>query len=173
MDGVLYAVIGFAGVLVGSGFSYLGIKMNLTQQNKIDSRLWQREVRGKPLLKMREELAVMATKLEKLAKRGKSFTPIKTREQEEEALRQALSDWDDYVKGDHLEKVLYSQFDIEILNRVREIRNEYLDIYSTTVTFKEGLSHVQFGEAAAAAEEKLRPKVAEIQELINRRLEKL
>ncbi|MFC1904723.1 hypothetical protein ACFLXT_03050 [Chloroflexota bacterium] len=137
MEGVIYAAIGFAGVLIGSVFSYLGIIMNLTQQNKIDSRQWSRKVRGEPLFKLRDELAVMSTKLEKLAKQGKSFTPIKTGEQEKENLEQSLSDYDDYVKGDHLEKVLYSQSDIEIINRVREIRNDYLDIYSTTVTFKE------------------------------------
>ena len=149
------------------------LETELERTREADERQRRWEVRSKPLLKLRDELAIMATKLEKLAKRGKSFTPIKTGEQEEEAQKQALNDWDDYVKGEHLEKVLYSQFDIEILNRVREIPNEYLDIYSTTVTFKEGLSAREFGEAAGAAEEKLRPKVAEVQELISKRLEEL
>ena len=173
MEGWLYGLFALLGVVFGGLFSYLGMKKQLKQQGEIDSRQWRRKVRSEPLLKLRNELAIMATKLEKLAKRGKSFTPIKTGEQEEEARKQALNDWDDYVKGEHLEKVLYSQFDIEILNRVREIRNEYLDIYSTTVTFKEGLSAREFGEAARAAEEKLRPKVAEVQELINKRLKEL
>ena len=149
------------------------LEKQLQREREADDRQRRWVVESEPLLKLRDELAIMATKLEKLAKRGKSFTPIKTGEQEEEALKQALNDWDDYVKGEHLEKVLYSQFDIEILNRVREIRNEYLDIYSTTVTFKEGLSAREFGEAARAAEEKLRPKVAEVQELINKRLKEL
>ena len=149
------------------------LEKQLESAREADYRQRRREVRSEPLLKLRDELATMVTKLEKLAKRGKSFTPIKTGEQEKEDLEQYLSDYDDYVKGEHLEKVLYSQFDIEILNRVREIRNEYLDIYSTTVTFKEGLSAREFGEAAGAAEEKLRPKVTEVQELINERLEEL
>ena len=158
---------------ISSLLTFCVTKMQLKQQNKIDSRQWRRKVRSEPLLQMRAELAIMASKLEKLAKRGKSFTQIKTREQEEEILNQAVRDWESYVKEDHLEIVLYSQSDIEILNQVREIRNEYLDIYSTTVTFKEGLSAKEFGEAARAAEVKIRPKVAEVQELINQRLEEL
>jgi len=115
----------------------------------------------------------MATKLEKLAKRGKTFSPIKTQEQEEEVLKQAVNDWNNYLEGDYLEKVLCSQFDAEIVNRVRDIRNDYLNTYSDVVTFKEGLSAVEFGKAARAAEEQIRPKVAEVQELINKRLEQL
>ena len=139
----------------------------------VETRKRKWEVRSEPLLRLRNELAVMATKLEKLAKRGNAFVPIRTSEQTAEALRQDVDDWTTYVSEDHLERVLYSQFDTEIVNKVREIRNEYLDIYNTTVTSKEGLTHKQFGEAARAAEEKLRPKVVEVQELINKRLEEL
>jgi hypothetical protein len=134
----------------------------------------QREVRSEPLLKLRNELAVMATKLEKLAKQGKSFTvPNKTREQEKEALDKAEKDWNNYMAEDYLEKVLYSQFDAEIVNRVREIRNKYLDTYDAVVTYEKELSATEFGKAARAAEEEIRPKVAEVQELINKRLEEL
>jgi hypothetical protein len=116
----------------------------------------------------------MATKLEKLAKSGKSFTvPAKTAEQEKEALGEAVKDWNRYVAEDDLEKVLYSQFDTEIVNLVREIRNEYLDTYAGVVTYREELSATEFGKHARAAEEKIRPKVAEVQELIYKRLEKL
>ena len=50
--------------------------------------------------------------------------------------------------------------------------DRFLALYKFT-EFKEGLSAREFGEAARAAEEKLRPKVAEVQELINRKLEEL
>ncbi len=173
MEGWLYGLFALLGVLAGGLFTYLGMKKQLEQQREIDSRQWRRNVRSEPLRKLSAELALMATKLEKLAKRGKAFVPIQTAEQEEEALDKAVKDWKNYVEGDYLEKALYSQFDLEIINRVRKIRNEYLDIYSTTVTFKEGLSQTEFGKAARAAEEKIRPKVAEVQELINKRLEEL
>ena len=184
MEWLLPALFGFIGVFLGGVFSYWGIKKQVEHSDKRfekelarareesqQKRRW--EIRSEPLLKLRAELAVMATKLEKLAKRGKTFSPIKTQEQEEEVLKQAVNDWNYYISEDHLEKVLYSQFDADILNRVREIRNDYLDIHSTVVTFKEGLSAVEFGEAARAAEEKIRPKVAEVQELINKKLEAL
>lgn len=149
------------------------MKKQLEQRNEIDYRQWRRNVRSEPLLKLRAELANMATKLEKLAKRGKTFSPIKTQEQEEEVLKQAVNDWNNYLERGSLEKVLYSQFDAEIVNRVRDIRNDYLNTYSDVVTFKEQLSAVEFGKAARAAEEKIRPMVGEVQELINKRLEEL
>ena len=173
MEGWLYGLFTLFGVILGGLFSYLGMRQQLKQRSEIDSRTWRREVRGKPLLKLREELAIMATKLEKLAKRGKSFTVPKTKEQEEEALKQAVNGWDFYTSEGHLEIVLYSQFDAEIVNRVRDIRNDYLNTYSNVVTYKEELSNVEFGEAARAAEEKIRPKIIEVQELINKRLEEL
>jgi len=174
MEGWLYGLFALLGVLFGGLFSYLGMRQQLKQRSEIDSRTWRREVRREPLLKLRDELATMATKLEKLAKQGKSFTvPISTKEQEEEALRQAKNDWGNYMAGDYLEKVLYSQADADIVNRVREIRNEYLDTYDEVVTYGKELSPTEFGKASRAAEEKIRPKVIEVQELINKRLEEL
>jgi hypothetical protein len=174
LESWLPAIFGFGGVLVGSFFSLWFTRLQLKHQRETDSQHWRRNVKSEPLLQMRTELAVMATKLEKLAKQGKSFTvPAKTAAQEKEALDKAVEDWNSYVTGDYLEKVLYSQFDVEIVNRVREIRNEYLDTYDDVVTYREELSPSEFGEAARAAEEKLRPKVAEIQELINKQLEEL
>ncbi len=173
MEGWLYGLFALLGVLAGGLFTYLGMKKQLEQQRELDSRQWRRKVRSEPLLKLRKELATMATKLEKLAKRGKTFTPIKTKEQEDEALKQAQNDWETYVSEDHLEIVLYSQFDAEILNRVREIRNIYLNTYDEVVTYGKELSFTEFGKAARAAEETIRPKVREVQELINRKLEEL
>lgn len=148
-------------------------KIELGRAIDVDAKKRKWEVRSEPLLKLRAELAVMATKLEKLAKRGNAFVPIETEEQRKERLGKAEKDWRDYVSEDHLEKVLYSQFDAEIVNRVREIRNEYLTTYSVVVNDERYLSAVEFGKYARAAEEKIRPEVAEVQELINKRLEEL
>jgi hypothetical protein len=184
LDGLWNVVSGFVGVLVGGFFSYWGIKKQVETSDRHFEKEFEkfivtyyrdrrREVRSEPLKELSTELAIMATKLEKLAKRGKSYGPPKTKEQENEFLRQAEKDWEEYLKSDHLERVLYSQYDTEILNRVREIRNDYFDIYSTTVTYPDEVSAVEYGQASRAAEEKIRPKVAEIQELINKKLEEL
>lgn len=146
-------------------------ELERARESDYHKRRW--EVRSVPLIKLRCELATMATKLEKLAKQGKAFTIGKTKEQEQEALQQAENDWENYLKGDYLEKALYSQFDADIVNRVREIRNEYLDTYDIVVSDGGGLSQTEFGRAARAAEEKIRPKVVEVQELINKKLEEL
>jgi hypothetical protein len=66
MDGILYAITGFVGVLVGALFPYLGMKRQLNQQREMDSRQWRRSVRSEPLLKLRKSLADMATKQEKM-----------------------------------------------------------------------------------------------------------
>jgi hypothetical protein len=175
MEGWLYGLFALFGVILGGLFSYLGMRQQLKQRSEIDSRNWRREVKGKPLLRLRDKLANMATKLEKLAKSGKSFTvPAKTAEQEKEALDKAEKDWNNYVSEDYLEKALYSQFDADIVNRVREIRNEYLDIYyDIVVSGGGGLSAIEFGKATRAAEEKIRPKVVEVQEIINKKLDEL
>lgn len=184
MDSWLPVIFGFVGVLTGSLFSLWLTKLQLNNADKRfegelakarEDSQHQRKwiVRSVPLLKLRDELAVMATKLEKLAKRGNAFTILKTKEQTEEALKQAIHDWESYIAEDHLEIVLYSQFDADVVNRVREIRNEYLTTHYVLVTDEKGLSAVEFSKYASAAEEKIRPKVRDVQELINKRLEEL
>lgn len=184
MESWLPAIFGFGGVLVGSFFSLWLTKLQFNNADKRferellkakeDAQRQRRwEVRSEPLLKLRVELAVMASKLEKLAKQGNTFSPSKTQEQTEEVLKQAVNDWNNYLEGDYLEKVLHSQFDVELINRVKEILIEYLTTHYVVVTERESLSAVEFGKYASAAEEKIRPKVAEVQELINKRLEEL
>ncbi|MFH1383054.1 MAG: hypothetical protein ABIH70_09230 [Chloroflexota bacterium] len=185
MESWLPALFGFGGVLVGSLFSLWLTKLQLNNADKRfkaelakaredTQRQRQWNIRSDPLLKLRSELAIMATKAAKLAKSGHSFTvPIMTVEQVEESLREAERDWNNYMAGDYLENVLHMQADVEVTNKAREIRNEHLDTYNKVVTYRKELKAKEFGEAARAAEEKIRPMVAAAQELINKRLEEL
>jgi len=133
----------------------------------------RREVRSEPLLKLGAELAIMATKLDRLAKAGKSLAIRNTEEQVKEALERATNDWNNYILGDDLQRVLFVQSDEEIVKLVKEIRNDYLEAYDTVVTYREGQSAIELGKASRSSEEKIAPKVAEVQELINKRLEGL
>ncbi len=173
MDGILYAVIGFAGVLVGSGFSYLGIKMNLTQQNKIDSRTWRREVRGKPLLKLRDELAIMACKYEKLVDAAKklSRSPNITHEEEEKILAEVIDEDTIYMASGNLQQILNIQYDAEIITQVNNIRNTYLLLMEYALKYhslRENELKV-FRDTSLTIE----TRIPEVQELIYKRLEKL
>lgn len=177
MEGWLYGLFTLFGVILGGLFSYLGMRQQLKQRSEIDSRAWRREVRGKPLLKMREELAVMATKLDKLAKCAHSIAFMSSRYVSEEQLKQA---WDEastelnrYMSGNDLELALKIVDDAEIKKKVREIRTEYLVSIDKGKIFKQELSIQQRGEAAREIEEKIDPKVTEAQALINKTLVEL
>ena len=54
MDGLWVAVSGFAGVLVGGLFTFLGLREQLKQQLKLDSQQWKHNIVSGPLLKLRE-----------------------------------------------------------------------------------------------------------------------
>jgi ligand-binding sensor domain-containing protein len=148
-------------------------------QNRYSNRQFKQqrrqEVRSEPLLKLRSELARMASKLDKLTKSAHIPTVMsnKTDEQIKEALEKAINDWNNYISGDDLEQILFIQADAEIINLVKEIRNEYLESYDKGVTYRKELTAKELGEAARAPEEKIAPKIIKAQSLINQRLEEL
>jgi hypothetical protein len=115
----------------------------------------------------------MATKAARVAKPGKNLSiPLeKTKEQEEDALKEAICDWNGYILGDNFDVVLNIQSDIEIVKLVKEIRNDYLNTYDDIVSGD--LEGRELSEARRAAEVAISPKVAEAQKLINDRLEEL
>jgi hypothetical protein len=173
MDGWLIGLFTLLGVLVGGVFTYLGLREQLKQQLKMDSQQWRRKVRSEPLFQLREELAKMAMKAERLAKAGNSLAVSNTEESVKEALEIAKKDWNSYILGDNLQRVLFIQSDEEIVKLVKEIRIDYLDAYDEVVTYKEGQSASELGIALRSSEEMIAPKVAQAQALINTRLEKL
>ncbi len=154
------------------------VELQIAQQRELESRQKElrerrREVRSEPLHKLRAELAIMATKLDRLAKAGHSLAVPNTEDQVKEALERATNDWNDYISGDDLQRVLFIQSDEEIVKLVKEIRNDYLEAYDNVVTYREGQSAIEFGKAIRSSEEKIAPKVIQAQDLINKRLEEL
>ncbi|MAE11408.1 MAG: hypothetical protein QGI51_05495 [Dehalococcoidales bacterium] len=78
MEWLLPALFGFIGVFLGGIFSYWGIKKQvehsderfekgLARQSEVGNRQRRWEVRSEPLLKLRSELVIMATKQDKVA----------------------------------------------------------------------------------------------------------
>ena len=148
-------------------------KKELERAREADYHQRRWEVRGEILLKLRAELARMTSKLDKLAKSAhlrSGFSYI-TEEQAKEALKEAINDWSNYISSDDLPQVLSIQYDIEIVNLVKKIRNEYLESYETGTIYREELTAVELGKAARAPEEKIMPELIKLQELINKRLE--
>ncbi len=178
MEGWLYGLFALLGVLVGSGFSYLGIKMNLTQQNKIDSRQWRRKVRGEPLLKFRDELATIATKLHAFSFVVTSYAtklaegkPLAEMRGTVEYLEETISDVDAYLKGSNFLHTLFTQSDKQIIDSAKQI----VETYSKSVPFAKDLKNIKVDELEEAKEllKQNSLRITEVQELINKRLEEL
>ncbi len=105
MEGWLYGLFALIGVLLGGIFSYLGVKKQVehsdgrfekelarAREENQQKRRW--EVRSEPLLKLRTELAQMASKLDKLARSAHQLHTHfnKTEEQVQEEFLEAVND---------------------------------------------------------------------------------
>ncbi len=132
----------------------------------------RREFRGEPLLKLKTELARMASKLDKLVKAAYHSHGMAA-EQAKEEFERAKNDWGNYLASDDLSQVLFILDDQEIIDLVKKTRDEYLNSYEELTFHREELTARETGEYARAPEEKIRSEVINIQALINRKLEEL
>ena len=110
-------------------------KMQQEAQKEADKHERQREVRSEPLLKLRAELARMAAKGEKVVDVAKStvykvlqdmeFEGWRDMEQVPNELTEALGDWNIYMVSGEFQQVLFMQYDVKLVERVNDIRDEY------------------------------------------------
>ena len=173
MEGWLYGLFALIGVLFGGIFSYLGVKKQLEQRNKIDSRQWRRKVRGEPLFELRDALANMAVKLEDLvASAQRTHTRFGgTQEEVEKKLHEAVDDWNAYLANGGMAQTLFIQYDTELVNRVEEIRKDYQQAYFHNLNFRD--SNAEDMKKAFDIFEINKARIIEAQALINRKLEEL
>lgn len=87
------------------------------------------------------------------------------REGSADELKKALGDWDNYMASGNLPQTLFLQYDVELFNKVNELQKNYVARYYNIVPSEQ--------VNAMEQEEAIWPKVIEIQELINKRLEEL
>jgi len=135
----------------------------LQSAREMDSRQRKREVRGEPLLKLRAELARMATKRDRLlASRDRAQASARkqhidmTEEEAKRELQEAENDWNAYRSSGDLPQILFLQYDTELRNKVEEIRRDsWFDIHAREVR------------------ERNKARVIEVQSLINKLLEEL
>jgi hypothetical protein len=184
MEGWWAAFFGFVGVFLGGAFSYWGIKKQvehsdqrfekeLDRQRQIDSQQWRRNTRSEPLTKLRDELANMAVKLDVLvACAQRTHTRIGgTQEEVEEKLRKAIDDWNSYLANGGIAKVLFVQYDKELVDLIEKIRKDYQQAYFDNINFKDATAENM--KEAFDIFEKNKTRIIEVQELINKRLEEL
>ena len=169
MEGWLYGLFALLGALAGGLFMYKGMKKQLEQQGKLDSRHWQREVRSEPLLKLRCELAKMATKLHTLV--TNTQLPRNQAVVTEKEQQRALEDWRDYMTSGEFLPTLYLQYDEDLSKQVEEIERTYMLLFEYALDYQ----NLKSDELRSFREisQSIKDKILKVQELINKRLEEL
>ncbi len=140
----------------------------LERAREADSRQRRWIVRSEPLLKLRDGLALMATKLQTLVTNTQlphNQSVITEKEQ------RALEDWRDYVTSGELLPTLYLQYDEELKKRVEAIEDDYMLLFEYALNYR-SLKSDDLSEFRKISQN-IKNKILEVQELINKRLEKL
>ena len=145
----------------------------LERAREVDSRQRRWEVRSEPLLKLRHKLAQMATKLKMLVinTRGQHYRSDITEDEKNKELEQAVEDLKVYLANGNFLQALNLQYDAELLQMVDNI------IFSYSLLFEYARDYKRLGldlrEEFNKLSQEIETKIPEIQELINKRLEKL
>lgn len=111
------------------------LERKLQEQREADERKWRREVGSEPLVMLRNELARMAAKGERVVFLAKSIMShaymdskyrgwIKKGKMPNE-LKEALDDWNTYMESGEFQQVLFMQRDVNLVERVLGIRDKY------------------------------------------------
>jgi len=145
----------------------------LNRQREVESHQRRWAVRDAPLLKLREELARMATKQDRVvASAHKLHTRFgMTKEEAEEELQKNTDDVNAYLASGDFQQTLYMQYDKELIDKVDEIIRDYRGSYIDAIYYKD-LKATELGKAMEVFERN-KARIIEVQELINKRLEEL
>jgi len=126
-------------------------------------RLSKREAKREPLLKLRSELARMASKQERLVEAAHNQEPDKI-------IQPLVDDWRSFLGGEW-RQTLFMLDDLDLIKRVEEILNDYNQ--SSFVGALQAYFDAGRLEEAMNVTERNKIRIAGIQSLINKRLEKL
>lgn len=150
-------------------------RVELGRAIDVDARKRKWEVRSELLLKLRNESARMAAKLDKLvAAAYRQLNRIGgTEEEARRELQLAIDDWNTYLAGGDFAQTLFMQYDAELRNKIEDIRKDYQkSAFVVIYYFQISKDAAKLLEAVKVLE-KNKARVTEVQELINKRLEEL
>jgi hypothetical protein len=169
---LIVALSTLGGALLTNWWANKRFKQELERAREQDSKQRRREIRGEPLLKLRSELALMATKLDSIVSllQPRVLTAGEKNKQEE-TLKRNLSDFNDYVSSGDFQKTLFMQWDSEIINKVQAIEKDYLISYF--ILADHNYSNAEEMKQAIRVSEINKNRIIEVQEIINKRLEEL
>jgi hypothetical protein len=170
---IVTALSTLAGVTIQARQADKRFEKDLKRAREVDYRERRREVRSQPLLRLRAELADMATKLGNLVSAAeRQHTRMgATEKQTEEELKQSVDEWNDYLRSGNWARTIFSLDDIELQDAVREVQTDYLHSFYVHQSWKD----VDATEMQKAMKvfERNRHRITEIQALINKRLDEL
>lgn len=149
------------------------LEKELARQREVDERQRRWEVRREPLLKLRDALALMATRLHMLVTNTqlpRNQSDI-TEEVDNKKLQQALDNWRDYMTSGDFLPTLNLQCDTELLRLVEGIESGYMLLFEYALDYK----NLKTEELKAFREisRNIKNKIPEVQEVIYKRLEEL
>jgi len=175
MEAAIITAIGMLAIaLVERIFDNKRLSQQIQRERERESHERHHRLKDEPLLNLRKELALMATKNERLVgitRMLHTAIPAPPKEELEKWINQARQDFNDYMESGEFGQVLFAIEDKEIIERVNELQKGYRIAYYRNTMFTE-LSTDEQTKALTQSEE-LAEQVREIQGLINRRLEEL
>ncbi len=149
------------------------LEKELERAREADERRRRWEVRSKPLLKLRNELALMASKLKPLVldTRGQHYRSDITEDEKNKELERAAEDLKVYLANGDFLQALSLQYDTELLQMVDNIVSKYYLLFTYALHYESLRPDLreEFGKLSLEIDE----KIPEVQELINKKLEEL
>jgi len=149
------------------------LEKELQRQRKAESRQRRWVVRSEPLLRLRAEVAIMAAKQHKLVAfvyRYRQHARIGISEEvAKKELQETADECSDYLRSGEFAQALFMQFDAELKNKAREILDNSQKAlisamdYASEEALEDSLNLIEGNTA----------RITEVQELVNKRLEKL
>ena len=143
------------------------LEKELERAREADYRQRRWEVRSESLLKLRAELALMATKLQKLIINTKNQSVLINKKE----TQQVFEDWNNYMTSGEFLPTLYLQYDEEFKKQFEGIEGDYLLLFEYALGYK----NLKREELSTFREisQSIKNKILDAQELINKRLEEL
>ena len=169
---LIVALSTLGATIISNKYSTKRFAKELERAREVDYRQRRREVRGEPLLKLRTELAIMASKQDKLlATASQNLITSKTKEEVKKELQGDIDDFNAYLASGDFTQTLFMQCATDIVDKAEEIRKDYkASLYA--YLFHEYVDAEEMKQAMGVSERN-RTKIIEVQELINKRLEEL
>ena len=149
------------------------LSRQLQMQREVYERDRKREVRSDPLLRLRAELARMATKQERaIGALHLQHTRFGcSEEQAKDILKEAANDWNDYVSSGDWERALFTVDDKETVDAAIALKSHYAETQVNAECWLELSADEK--KKTRQAQEDCRTEIVQVQSLITRRLEGL